>query len=295
MTPYCEARAVTKTIKKRTVLRDVSLSLTAGEFVGLVGPNGAGKTTLLKHLCGLWVPTSGTVSIFGTPSLEIADHHLAELGYVPQKFDLPRLTRIEHLFALLRAFHPRWSREREGQLRELFSIDGKRWVGSISEGERQRVSLVAALSSCPRLLILDEPASALDPTARTDLFSYLRRIVSEEDACVVVSSHILADLERTADRIVFLREGAVTLDTSLDDLRDSRRRAVVRGPAAVVREVVEDPRVVVENKSDGTARVVVKVGDWEWLYSKVSEGGGVIEEHYLALDEVYPLLVAEGI
>jgi len=293
--PLVVATNVEKKLKSRTILRGVSLALSPGEFVGLVGPNGAGKTTLLRHLCGLWVPTSGSVTLFGTPSLEVGDHHLAELGYVNQTFDLPRFTRVAHLLALLRAFHPNWSLEREEYLKDIFSIDATRWINSLSEGEKQRVAILAALAPCPRVLILDEPASALDPASRTNLFAYLRRVVSEENVSVLVSSHILGDLERSADRIVFMREGRIPLDTSMDDLRDARRRIVVRGSAALVSAVAALPNVQVESHGGGTIRVIVKREDVGRLQEIVDGDSGMIEENYLGLDEIYPVLVAEGV
>jgi len=211
---------VGKTFGQHLAVDDVDLTLAAGECIGLVGHNGAGKSTLIKLMLGLFRPTAGSVRVLGAdPAGSAAAPSRAALGYLPENVAFqPSMTGIETL-----SFYARLKRqpvrvvpallERVG----LGSV-GRRRVGTYSKGMCQRLGLAQALLGNPRALLLDEPTSGLDPAARQDLYAIMRGL-RDDGACVLISSHALAELEGQADRVVVMSHGRKVADGTLSTLR----------------------------------------------------------------------------
>jgi ABC-2 type transport system ATP-binding protein len=205
-----QASGLGKRYGRRWALLDCTLTIPAGQVVGLVGPNGAGKTTLLHLAAGLLSPTSGTISVLGArPGSGRA--HLGRVGFVAQ--DTPvyhSLPVAEHL-RMGEALNPGWdralARRRIGQL----GLDPRQRAGRLSGGQRAQLALTLAVAKHPDLLILDEPVASLDPLARREFLQAVTQIAAEQGMTVVLSSHLIADLERICDHLVLLVASRVRL------------------------------------------------------------------------------------
>src|SRR5947209_8320201 len=208
---------------RRWALSECTLSLPAGRVVGLVGPNGAGKTTLLHLAVGLLTPTTGEVKVLGHRPGD-GPEALAAVGFLAQ--DSPAYARLsvgQHL-QMGEWLNPRWDAEwADRRVRELGLDVGQR-AGTLSGGQRAQLALTLAVAKRPELLLLDEPVASLDPLARREFLQTLMEIVATQDVTVVLSSHLIADLERVCDYMVVLVSGRVAVAGVVDDLLESHHR-----------------------------------------------------------------------
>ncbi|HEU5332768.1 MAG TPA: ABC transporter ATP-binding protein [Actinocrinis sp.] len=207
-------------------LQDCSLSLPAGRIAALVGPNGAGKTTLLHMAVGLLRPDAGSVRIFGKDPRDTTAA-LAEIGFVAQDTPLYRDFTAAELITMGGKLNRGWDAAlARGRLAQL-GIAPDKAVGKLSGGQRAQVALALALAKRPRLLLLDEPIAALDPLARHEFMQTLMGAVAETGTSVLLSSHLLADLERACDYLILLQTSRVQLAGPVDDLLDAHRTLIV--------------------------------------------------------------------
>ncbi len=218
------ARGLHLAYGKRQVLRGVDLDLFRGEVLGLIGRNGAGKSTLIGALLGLLRPDAGQALLMGAPALRLDDARKSRLGYVPQQPQAFQWLKVGQLFDYLPQLYPRWDRAHAQALLQRWQLDPGRVIGKLSPGEAQRLALVRALAPRPDLLVLDEPAAALDPVARRELLRELVVQAGDSGTTVLFSSHIVSDLERVASRVAFLHEGRLLLDSALDEVKDTVAR-----------------------------------------------------------------------
>ena len=214
-----ETAGLTKRYRRVTALSDCTVTVPQGRISALVGPNGAGKSTLLRLLTGLAWPTGGSARVLGgTPRQDPA--FLAEIGYLAQDVPLYRRLSAEDHIRAGAHLNRRWEGTvARARLREL-GVPLDRAVGTLSGGQRAQVGLSLALAKRPRLLLLDEPVAALDPLARRHFLSTLTTAMaeSEEGLTVVLSSHLIADLERICDHLILLAESRVQLCGDIDEL-----------------------------------------------------------------------------
>ncbi|MES2898595.1 MAG: ABC transporter ATP-binding protein [Pseudomonadota bacterium] len=206
-----------------TILDGVSFSLPAGAVLGLVGRNGAGKSTLLRCLAGLAEPDSGASTLLGCASTELSDPVRARLGYVAQAPDLFEwMTVLEHLQLVGRAY-PRWDETRCMVLAARLQLSTGARVSDLSGGDQQKLAVVLALAHDPDLLLLDEPVASLDPLTRQEFMRAMFGNRDDSERTVVISSHILTDLERVVSHVAFMRKGRLQLldtwDAMLEHLR----------------------------------------------------------------------------
>ena len=213
---------------EKLALDDVSLSVPAGIVLGLVGENGAGKTTLIKHVLGLLKAQSGSVRVFGLDPVTHPEPVLSQIGYLSEEPDLPGWMRVHELIRYVRAFYPTWDPQYAEQLREQFALDPTARVKSLSKGQRARAGLLVALAYRPRLLVLDEPSSGLDPIVRRDILGAIIRTIADEGRTVLFSSHLLAEVERVSDRVAMLKAGKIVFSGDLADIKQSHRRVTLR-------------------------------------------------------------------
>jgi len=199
-------------------LRDCTLEIPAGAVVGLVGPNGAGKTTLLEMIAGLLKPTEGQVSVFGQASRAHHTATLARVGYVAQDYPLYRDFSVADLFRLGRAMNPGWDQKLAAARMDALGIPLKRTVKRLSGGQRAQVSLTMALAKRTPLLVLDEPLSSLDPVARLEFMREVMVAAVGTGLTIIMSSHVISELERFCDWLVVLAHGHVQLAGPADDL-----------------------------------------------------------------------------
>ena len=225
MTAAIEAVGLGKRYGRTWALEGCTLSVPAGRIVGLVGPNGAGKSTLLSLATGLISPTTGSIDVLGQRPGASADH-LARVGFVAQ--DTPvyaDLSVADHL-RLGANLNRRWDAPMaEARIRSL-QLDPKQKAGKLSGGQRAQLALTLVAAKRPELLLLDEPVAALDPLARRAFLQSLMELVAELEATVVLSSHLLADVERVSDHLILLAAGHVQLAGEVDTLLATHVRTV---------------------------------------------------------------------
>jgi ABC-2 type transport system ATP-binding protein len=225
MTAILMAHALGRRYGQRQALTDCTLEIPPGHVVGLVGPNGAGKTTLLKIACGMLSPTTGRIEVLGEqPPADPGQ--LARVGYVAQ--DTPiyaNLSVADHL-TLGTKLNPRWDAALAQARIDQLGLDRKQKARKLSGGQRAQLALTLAVAKRPELLILDEPVASLDPLARRDFLRHLMESVAENNTSVILSSHLVSDLERVCDYLIVLVSSRVQLDGETDDLLAQHHRIV---------------------------------------------------------------------
>jgi ABC-2 type transport system ATP-binding protein len=224
-----ETTGLGKRYGRTWALNDCSLAIPAGHVTALVGHNGAGKTTLLHLSLGLVPPTTGTAAVLGGLPAGSAGA-LDGIAFVAQDMPLYKGLSVADMLRLTRSLNRQWDQKyAQARLAEL-GIPLKRKSGKLSGGQQAQVALTLALARRPRLLVLDEPLANLDPLARHDFMGLVMAAVAEEGMSVVLSSHVLAELERVADHIVVMAAGRVQAADEVDGLLAAHR--VLTGPAA---------------------------------------------------------------
>ena len=235
-------------------LRECTLAIPAGHVTALVGPNGAGKTTLLNLAVGLTDPTAGTVTVLGgrPPGSPAALDGVAFVAQdTPLYKTLPAADMLHLTRNLNRRFDQRYAETRLGEL----GIPLNRKAGRLSGGQQAQLALTLALARRPRLLVLDEPVAMLDPVARHDFMATVLMAAADDGVSVVLSSHVLAELERVADYLILLSRGRVQVAGEVDDLLASHR--VLTGPAAEAGRYAEWP-VVHVRRAEAQAHLLVR-------------------------------------
>jgi len=252
-----ETSGLGKRYGRTWALKDAALAIPAGYVVALVGPNGAGKTTLLHMSVGLTVPTTGQVTVLdsepaGSPAA------LDQIAFVAQDAPLYKNLSVTDMLHLTRNLNRRWDQQRaETRLTEL-NIPLDRKVGKLSGGQQAQLALTLALARQPRLLVLDEPLASLDPLARHDFMASVMAAVAEDDLSVVLSSHVIADLERVADYLIVLSHGQVQVAGEVEELL--AEHSVLTGPAAAADDIAERMAVVYARRAGTVAHLLVRTG-----------------------------------
>ncbi|GAC1402773.1 MAG: ABC transporter ATP-binding protein [Candidatus Velthaea sp.] len=214
-------------------VRDLSLSVPQGSICGLLGPNGSGKSTTFKCMMGLARPTGGRIAIGGGPP---RPEMFETLAFVPERSALyDRLRAVEHL-EMMRHAYRRYDARRAHAMLDMFGLDARKRISKLSKGQRTALGLVLAFSIRPDIMILDEPASGLDPLHQRAVLDLLIEAAAQ-GATILLSSHQIGQVERAADRVVVLKRGRVILDGVLDDLREREKvvEAVFSAPVDGVR------------------------------------------------------------
>ncbi len=210
-----QARRLSKRYRKVTALSEATITVPEGRISALIGPNGAGKTTLLRLLTGLARPTSGEVAVLGTSPRQDPGF-LAGIGFLAQEIPLYRRLSAEDHIGVGAHLNPRWDAASARQRLKTLSIPLGQAVGTLSGGQRAQVALALTLAKRPRLLLLDEPVAALDPLARRHFLATLAEAVAGGGLTVVLSSHLVADLERVCDHLMLLAASRVQLCGDID-------------------------------------------------------------------------------
>ncbi len=207
----------------------LNLAVPAGSICALLGPNGAGKTTTLKLLMNLLRPTSGRAEVLGVDSARLGEREFAQIGYVSENQQLPLWMTVQQLLDYCRPFYPSWDRALEKQLLAQFQLPADRRLQQLSRGMLMKAALLASLAYRPRLLVLDEPFSGLDPLVRDEFVHGLLEVSARGDWTVLISSHDIDDVERLVDRIAFIGTGRLRLNEPTEELQGRFRRVEVTG------------------------------------------------------------------
>jgi len=237
-------------------LENCDISVPEGSVSALVGPNGAGKSTLLKILVGLSRSSNGSSNVLGKEPKQEEDF-LSDIGYLAQEIPLYKSMTVADHIAMGSHLNKRWDEPFITKRLEDLDIPMGKQVGKLSGGQRAQVALALALAKKPKLLLLDEPVAALDPLARHDFLSSLAQAVANGGLTVVMSSHLLADLERVSDHVIVLAAGKTQLCDDIEPVLKEHKLLV--GPRADSRELPEDIRVIHETHTAKQSTLLVRL------------------------------------
>jgi len=266
MTAALETRKLGRRYGSEWALRDCSLEIPRGSVTALVGPNGAGKTTLLRLAVGLARPSAGSVRVLGLDPHEEAAQALPRVGFLAQEHPLFGGFTVEEMLRVGRELNPSWDdAAARARIAEL-DLPLKKKVRRLSGGQRAQVALTLALAKRPEVLLLDEPVASLDPLARREFMQTVLEAVAERELTIVLSSHILADLERVCDHLVILAAGRTQLAGPIEEIVASHR--LLTGPRDSAEEVARLHDVVRESHAERQTTLLVRanghVYDSQW-------------------------------
>lgn len=222
MSTILEYSHVTKQFGSMYALSDVSLTIEPGHIIGLLGPNGSGKTTLIKLACGLLVPSSGSLTVCGGP---VGPESKARISYLPDKNYLSEWMKVSQIIDLFHDFYDNFDRNKAYEMLKRLNINPGQKLKTLSKGTREKVQLILVMSRNADLYLLDEPIGGVDPAARDYI---LQTILTNynENGSILISTHLIADVEQILDQIIFLKNGVVTLQSSVDGVREQYGKSV---------------------------------------------------------------------
>jgi ABC-2 type transport system ATP-binding protein len=285
-----ELKGVTKRFGRTVALDGVTVGIPRGSVVGLIGRNGCGKTTLLRHAAGLLLPDAGECLTFGVPAGRLESSHLVRMGVVHQRDPLLPYLSVGATLDFVASFHPSWDRGLEARAMDLLELERRPRVGALSPGNRQRVALLLAICHRPELLLLDEPLADLDPVARGRVMALLLERVLADGVSVVISSHLLSDLEPVVDRIVGVRDGRITANEELDTLKERYAEWVVTSRNGALPPGFPEPYIR-SSRIEGRRGVLVVSGVAPGSEQAFEVRYGVsVEARPLGLDRLFPIL-----
>ncbi len=224
MKTIIETKNLTRRYGRTEALHGLDLAVPEGSVCALLGPNGAGKTTTLKVLMNLLEPTAGSAIVFGVDSRKLGEAERAQIGYVSENQELPLWMTVRQLLDYCRPFYPTWDRELEKTLLARFELPLERKLSQLSRGMTMKAALLSSLAYRPKLLVLDEPFSGLDPLVRDEFIKGVLEVSDTGAWTVLVSSHDIEEVERLADRVALLDNGKLRLNETTEELQRRFRR-----------------------------------------------------------------------
>lgn len=284
--PIVEMEKVTKRFGSTTALDNVSLSLPPGHIVGLLGTNGSGKTTLLRHLVGIYLPNAGRCRTLGCPAEQLAPEQMARIGYVDQEGELLEWQTVRQFVAYVRAYYDHWNNELEQRLLAEFELPLATRVFTLSPGMRQRLAILLAVCPEPDLLILDEPAAGLDPIARAQFLDLLMEMIQRPDRTILVSSHILSDVEKVIDHALIMHEGRLVRDCPFEELQEEFTRLTITGSAPLPNPL-PFANLLSGTVSGRDGEAVVRHADPAAIRAFENSHQAKVETRGLSLEEIY--------
>lgn len=222
MNAILECKSLTKKFSNLTALSNVNLTLERGRIIGLLGPNGSGKTTLIKLINGLLAPNSGTILVGGKePGVETKKI----VAYLPEKTYLPDWMRVSETIEFFSDFYDDFDKKRASEMLERLHIDPKSRMKTLSKGTKEKIQLILVMSRDADLYCLDEPIGGVDPAARDYILNTIITNYSE-NATVLISTHLISDIEKVLDEVIFIKDGVVTLHSTVDDIRSQEGKSI---------------------------------------------------------------------
>lgn len=270
-------------------LGPLDLVIEPGTVLALVGPNGAGKTTTLNCMAGLIVPDEGGVEVFGDPVLPSRAEYRRNVGYVGEENGFFQGWTVHRNLEYLSRLLPGWSHDRANRLVDRLGLPTDKTVKDLSRGNQTKLALVAAMAHGPRLLLLDEPTAGLDPVVRAEVLDVLWEITEDGEHAVLYSTHVLSDINRLADELVFLRDGRIVLRSGREELGERWRRISFRLS-------IEDPSLpdVVEHRCVRSEHQVI-TRNAEATITRLDElGAEAVEVARMTVDEIAVQILKEG-
>lgn len=217
-----ESKNLSKTFKNTLALDDVSLKIAKGKIIGLLGPNGSGKTTFIKLCNDLLTPTKGNILIDGMePGVETK----AIVSYLPERNYLNDWMKVEEIIMMFNDFYKDFDLARAYDMIEKLHLDPSSKLKTLSKGNKEKVQLILVMSRDAKLYLLDEPIGGVDPAARDYILDTIIKNYNE-DSTIIISTHLIADIEKTLDDVIFLKDGKVVLRKSVDEIREEEGKSV---------------------------------------------------------------------
>src|SRR5882672_7342539 len=267
--------ALTKRYRSLRALDNLHLSITPGGVHALVGPNGAGKTTLIKILMNILRATSGTASVAGIDSKKIFGKAFQTIGYVSENQKLPGWMHADNFLKYLRPFYPTWDAQLEAQLIQQFDLPLNRKLKHLSRGMQMKAALASALAFRPKLIILDEPFSGLDPMVRDELGQAL--VDRAADSTIFVSSHDLAEIENFATHLTYLDSGRLRLSEDLPSIRSRFREVELTLAAPVSLPADLPPTWLQVTASDSALKFIDSAFQQDALQAEILQRFGAVQ------------------
>lgn len=217
-----ECKNLTKRFGKKTAVSQMNLQLESGHIVGLLGPNGSGKTTLIKMMNGLLVPSEGNITFCGE---RVGVESKKHISYLPDQTYLNMNQKVKDVVVFFQDFYEDFDADRAYDMLRKLQIDPDDELKTLSKGTKEKVQLILVMSRLAKLYILDEPIAGVDPAARTFI---LNTIISnyDADATILISTHLIADIENVLDEVVFIKEGRILRHSSVEDIRGEQRMSI---------------------------------------------------------------------
>jgi ABC-2 type transport system ATP-binding protein len=289
--PIVQMRNISKGFGRIQALDGINLEISRGKIIGLLGANGAGKSTLLRHIIGLYLADQGQCITFETNATKLTPKELGRIGYVHQEGELIEWMTIKQLVRYVSTYYNTWNHELEEKYIADFDISIRDRVSSLSPGQRQKVAILLAIGFAPELLILDEPASALDPIARSRFLDLLLQIIQDENHTIIISSHILSDVEKIIDHAIIMREGRILRDSSFDSLREEFLKVTLTSLNGQLPKELPFENLISCERSGSQAVLIVQNYTSSDLEAKAKEINCTVDIKPLPLEEIYKIVV----
>ena len=270
-------------------LGPINLELEPGTVLGLIGPNGAGKTTSIQCLVGLLRADSGEMKVFGRPNDLNKPDWKQDIGYVGDVHVFYERWTGQQNLRFLSQFYPNWSEEKAAQLANRFQLPLDKRAKNLSTGNRVKLSLVSALAHSPKLLLLDEPTSGIDPVVRTEVLDVLFEVLETGDCAIFYTTHILPEISRIADELAFIDEGQIWLRTPKEDLNDRWRKITFR----LVRENIAFESIV-SHRKEGNDHQVISSDFETTLHQLQALGAENIQDMRMSIEEIAVQILKGG-
>jgi ABC-2 type transport system ATP-binding protein len=276
---------VTRRFGRKTAVADLSLAVAPGTVLGLVGRNGSGKTTSLRLAHGILHPDAGRIRVLDLDPVSQGLELRARVGLLSEESALYPWMRVGEIVAFAGALHPRWDGDLARRLCRRLELDPDERIKGLSRGTRAKVSLVLAVAGRPEVLLLDDPTAGLDPLVRREILASILEAVSGEGGAVIYASHLVHDIERVADRIVYLDEGSLRLEGDLDELKREIRRVRAVFDAGAPAEV-ELPGTIHSRVDGRMLEAVARAPNGELAARLEQAGAARVEVEELSLEEI---------
>src|SRR6516162_10023649 len=255
--PVIQARGLTRYFGRKCAVDSVSFNVPRGTVFAFIGRNGAGKTTTIRMILGLLEPTRGTSHILGYPSMHLPTEARARIGYMAEGHPVYSWMRVGQYERFQRGFYNHWNQQVFSSIIDYFAIHPRTKAGHLSHGQRAGLHLAMALAIEPEILMLDDPATGLDPAARRSLLEAMVYFTRHRERTIFFSTHLLDDVERVADRVAVLDYSVLRVCCSADTFREHVRRVVARFPGDPPRKLPPIPGLLRASRAENELSLIV--------------------------------------
>jgi ABC-2 type transport system ATP-binding protein len=283
--PAIQARGLTRFFGRRCAVDGLSFGVPRGSVFAFIGRNGAGKTTTIRMILGLMEPTRGSSAILGHDSADLPPEVRARIGYMAEGHPVYGWMRVGQYGRFQRGFYPRWNQDLFAAVIDHFSIDPRTKAGHLSHGQRAGLHLAMTLAIEPEVLMLDDPATGLDPAARRSLLEAMVYFTRSRERTIFFSTHLLDDVERVADQVAVLDYSVLRACCSVETFLGRVRRLVARFPAELPRELPAVPGLLQSARDDNELSLIVVDPDRRAHRLLESLGAVEVDEQPVGLEE----------